>query len=541
MRPLFASAVAGYNARQTTVSAYMSTPNDPIALSLFSSRLTALCHEMGAVLQRSAFSPNIRDRLDYSCAVFDKQGRLCAQAAHIPVHLGSMAWAMKDLIETAAWQPGDMLVLNDPFKGGTHLPDITVVAPVFVGEELAGFVANRAHHADIGSQMPGSMPVSSSLEEEGVVIPPHLLLVAGQRDNDFWQSLMRQMGNPRQSEGDFVAQVSANQTGVARLQALVENDVPAFESQLNAVNEYGARLARASFASISDGDYHFSDVMDGDGCGTENIQLQCIIRVAGADITVDFSGTDAQVKGNINCPMSVTAAGVMYVFRCLLPPETPACAGAFDGIEVTAPAGCLLNATGPAAVAAGNVETSTRVVDLVMGALAKAIPERVAAASHGSMNNVAMGARVGQHQGASRSWDYYETIGGGAGASSVAAGQSARQTHMTNTLNTPVEVLEHNYPLRVTAYAVRRGSGGIGQQKGGDGIVREMQFLEPTSVSLLTERREQAPWGLAGGADGVCGQNSLNTKVLPPKINLDAKPGDVLRVETPGGGGYGSC
>lgn len=496
---------------------------------------------MGAVLQRAAFSPNIRDRLDYSCAVFDVQGRLCAQAAHIPVHLGSMAWAMKDLVNAAEWQAGDMLVLNDPFKGGTHLPDITLVAPVFADGSLAAFVANRAHHADIGSQMPGSMPVSGNLEEEGIVIAPQLLLTAGQRDEPFWQALMAKMGNPRQSEGDFVAQISANQMGVQRLQALVAGSAAAFDEQLEALNAYGARLARASLQTIPDGEYGFSDQMDDDGCGTEAITLKCSIRVSGADIEVDFAGTAAQVQGNINCPLSVAAAGVMYVFRCLLPPETPACAGAFEAIQVTAPVGCLLNASGPAAVAAGNVETSTRVVDVVLGALAQAIPNRIAAASHGSMNNVAMGARLGQHAGVAKSWDYYETIGGGAGASAVAAGQSARQTHMTNTLNTPVEVLEHHYPLRVTEYAVRRGSGGAGANQGGDGIVREMQFLEPASVSLLTERRLQPPWGLNGGGAGQTGINRLNGTVLPPKINLETGVGDVLRLETPGGGGCGSC
>jgi N-methylhydantoinase B len=514
---------------------------DPIALSLFSSRLSALCQEMGAVLQRSAFSPNIRDRLDYSCAVFDPQGRLCAQAAHIPVHLGSMAWAMKDLVAAADWVEGDMLVVNDPFKGGTHLPDITLIAPVFIQGVLVAFVANRAHHADIGSQMPGSMPVSSRLEEEGIVISPHLLLQAGERDEEFWQALMQQMGNRQQSEGDFVAQISANQTGVRRVQALVEGCAGSFAEKLVALNDYGARLAKSSFAAIPDGEYRFSDVMDNDGCGAESIRLQCCIRVSAGSIEVDFASTDQQVAGNINCPLSVTAAGVMYVFRCLLPPETPACAGAFEAIQVSAPVGSLLNATGPAAVAAGNVETSTRVVDVVLGALAQAIPERVAAASHGSMNNVAMGARLGTHNGASKSWDYYETIGGGAGASALTAGQSARQTHMTNTLNTPVEVLEHNYPLRVTEYAVRRNSGGAGANQGGDGIVREMQFLEPASVSLLTERRQQAPWGLAGGYSAKAGSNRLNGEELPPKINLEAKAGDKLRVETPGGGGYGSC
>lgn len=525
----------------------MTNALNPVELSLFSSRLTALCHEMGAVLQRSAFSPNIRDRLDYSCAVFDPQGRLCAQAAHIPVHLGSMAWAMKDLVSAFVWQPGDMLVVNDPFQGGTHLPDITLVAPVFVAGSLIGFVANRAHHADIGSQMPGSMPVSSDLDEEGVVIAPHLLITAGQRDEAFWESLMAKMGNAAQSSGDFSAQISSNQTGVKRLQDLAtgtaagSNKAEVFLSHLDQVNAYAAKLAATYYAAIPNGDYRFDDVLDDDGCGSTNIRLCCHIAVSDESIAVDFAGTDAQVLGNVNCPLSVTAAGVMYVFRCLLPPQTPACAGAFEAISVSAPLGSVLNAAAPAAVAAGNVETSTRVVDVVMGALAKAVPQRMAAASHGSMNNVAMGARTSKQLGASHSWDYYETIGGGAGASAHGPGQSARQTHMTNTLNTPIEVLEHHYPLLMTEYALRKSSGGAGKLPGGDGIVREMKFLEPASVSLLSERRLSRPWGLMGGEAGMAGANCLNGELLPPKINLTVQPGDCLRIETPGGGGHGAC
>lgn len=516
-------------------------PLTAVELSLFSSRLTALCQEMGAVLQRSAFSPNIRDRLDYSCALFDRQGRLSAQAAHIPVHLGSMAWAMKDLVQAVEWQPGDMLVVNDPFQGGTHLPDITLVMPVFVNQELLCFVANRAHHADIGSQMPGSMPVSDSLEEEGVLIPPRLLVAAGKRDEAFWQQLMRQMGNPAQSEGDFVAQISANQIGAKAAEALAQGQVEQFALQLAQVNDYAARLAAKSFQQIPNGVYQFEDVLDNDGCGSELIKLCCELTIENGRCVVDFAGTADQVAGNVNCPLSVTAAGVMYVFRCLLPAETPACAGAFEAIDIKAPLGSVLNAKAPAAVAAGNVETSTRVADVVMGALAQAIPERVAAASHGSMNNLAMGARQAANNGVSANWDYYETMGGGAGASAHNAGLSARQTHMTNTLNTPIEVLEHHYPLRVTEYAVRTGSGGQGQQSGGDGIVREMQFLEPTQLSLLTERRSSAPWGLQGGEPGQVGVNRLNGDVLPAKVNLQVQPGDKLRIETPGGGGYGSC
>jgi len=511
---------------------------DPIALSIFSSRIEAVCDEMGAVLKRTAFSPNIKDRLDYSCAVFDGRGELCAQAAHIPVHLGSMAFAMRDIVNRLEWADGDMVVVNDPYLGGTHLPDVTLISPVMVDGDLLGFVANRAHHADIGATTPGSMPISASLEEEGLLIPPTHLYRRGVLQEPVMTQILAAMQNPRDSRGDFAAQASANHAGVARLMQLIEElGNTAYRDGLAALNDYGERLARASLAAIPDGVYRFRDLMDDDGQGRVDIPIEVAVTVRGGEIEVDFAGSAEQVSGNINCPLSVAAAGVYYVFRCLMPEQTPACAGSFRPISLRAPEGCLLNARRPAAVAAGNVETSTRVVDVVMGALAPALPERIPAASHGSMNNLAMGA-TGDPAGLG-GWSYYETIGGGMGAGALGGGLDALQTHMTNTLNTPVESLEMHYPLRIDRYAIRRGSGGRGRHPGGNGIIRQYTFLAPTTVTLLTERRRHTPWGLAGGGAGQAGRNLFRDRELAAKTTVQAEAGDSLSVETPGGGGWG--
>jgi N-methylhydantoinase B len=510
---------------------------DTIQLSIFSSRIAAVCDEMGAVLQRAALSPNIKDRLDFSCAVFDADGQLCAQAAHIPVHLGSMAYAMAGIVGQMAWHQGDVVIVNDPFLGGTHLPDVTLIAPVFIDDELIDFVTNRAHHADIGASTPGSMPISSCLDEEGLVIPPSYLIRAGVIDDAFLNSIVKATGNAEQSHGDFSAQLSANHIGVQRVAGLVRSmggDV--FRENLQQLNDYAECLAYSAVQKIPDGCYEYADVMDDDGLGNEDIKINVMITVAAGRVTVDFAGTAEQVKGNINCPLSVAAAAVYYVFRCLMPEQTPACAGSFRAIEIIAPEGCLVNAKRPAAVVAGNVETSTRIVDVVMGALAQAIPEQIPAASHGSMNNVAMGSRHGDHV-----WDYYETIGGGMGAGPVGGGLDALQTHMTNTLNTPIESLEMHYPLRVHRYQIRRGSGGKGQFSGGDGLIREFEFLDATTVTLLTERRRHQPKGLNGGEGGKVGINRLDGQVLPPKQVFEARPGQRLSIETPGGGGWGKA
>ncbi len=508
---------------------------DAIELSIFSSRIAAICDEMGAVLQRASFSPNIKDRLDFSCAIFDAEGELCAQAAHIPVHLGSMAYALKGVIDLVNWSAGDMLIFNDPYLGGTHLPDVTVVAPVYSQNKLVGYVANRAHHADIGGSAPGSMPISRELSEEGMIIPPSFLIKHGKLDQSFFDSILKNIANISQGQGDFSAQISANLLGVERLVELVNNSgLTMFKKSINALNDYAERLAQTALTEIPDGDYYFSDVMDDDGCGHRDIIIQAHISVIDHYINVDFTGTANQVSGNINCPLSVAAAAVYYVFRCLMPPQTPACAGSFRSIKLSAPEGCLLNANRPAAVAAGNVETSTRVVDVIMGALAQAIPERLSAASQGSMNNIAMGART-----SSKNWDYYETMGGGMGAHRRGDGLSAVQTHMTNTLNTPVESLEIHYPLRITRYEIREKSGGPGEHFGGNGLIREFEFLDDAQVTLLTERRSHAAWGINGGENGLKGENWYDGEKMVSKTNFHVQAGKKLTIKTPGGGGYG--
>ncbi|MDX1518696.1 MAG: hydantoinase B/oxoprolinase family protein [Gammaproteobacteria bacterium] len=504
-----------------------------IELSLFVSRMQSVCDEMGAALQHTAFSPNIRDRLDFSCAVFDEDGNLCAQAAHIPVHLGSMAYAMQSIVSEIEWQPGDCVILNDPFLGGTHLPDVTFISPVFVDNDLHGFVANRAHHANIGATTPGSMPVARTLEEEGLVIQPVHLCRKNRIVEDVWSRIMNALKRSSVAEADFNAQLSANRTGVLRLLDLIRTmRSPQYRQALSGLNDYAERMAASGLGDIPRGSYRFSDLMDDDGQDQNDIPICVTIDISDRFVTVDFNGTAAQVSGNINCPLSVTAAAVYYCFFCLMPEDTPPCAGAFRSIRIRAAKGSLVNASAPAAVAAGNVETSTRIVDVILGALAQAIPERIPAASQGTMNNVAMG---------SASWDYYETLAGGMGAGKHGGGLNVVQTHMTNTSNTPIEILEMHYPIRINRYQLRPDSGGVGTHRGGLGLVREYHFLADTSVSLITERRRHSPWGLAGGGPAASGINLLNGKALPGKITFRVNAGDVLAVATPGGGGWGVC
>lgn len=515
---------------------------DAIELSLFHNRAQAVCDEMGVCLKRAAFSPNIKDRLDFSCALFDAEGKLFSQASHIPVHLGSMAFAMGDVVSGLDWQPGDMVIFNDPYLGGTHLPDVTLIAPCFLEGAVVAFVVNRAHHANIGGTSPGSMPISRRLEEEGLVIPPMVLERDGKLVPETLELLsgLYDDGDDRPPEEqpalyDFFAQMSANRIGLARLKRVISLHGPEqYREGIRALNQYAGSIAGQALARIPSGRYEFEDFLDDDGLGHRDIRIRVRIDVSAASITVDFTGTSEQVEGNVNCPMSVTAAAVYYVFRCLMPAHTPTAQGAFDTIALEAPAGCLVNARRPAAVAAGNVETSMRIVDVVCGALVTAMPERFAAASQGTMNNIAMGSRDGD------AWDYYETVGGGTGAHARGKGLSGVHSHMTNTLNTPVESLEGHYPLRVLRYELRRGSGGAGRFRGGDGLVREFEFLRPTEVTLLTERRTSQPWGLHGGASGAAGENRLNGKLIAAKTTFRAKAGDVLTVMTPGGGGYGT-
>ena len=502
-----------------------------IELALFTSRIQSICGEMGAILRYSAFSPNIRDRLDFSCAIFDASGELCAQAAHIPVHLGSMAYAMRDIVNRFTWQDGDVLILNDPYLGGTHLPDITLLAPVFCGDQLLAFAANRAHHADVGASTPGSMPLAQSIHEEGILIPPGLLCQNHQLNDAPVAHLYRQVHNPDITRADLSAQLSSVRKGIALVWNLIqETGTSHFLALLAALNEYAQRLALTGIRAIPAGSYTYKDVMDDDGLGNTDIPIAVTIQITSDQVIVDFAGTADQVQGNINCPLSVTAAAVYYCFYCLMPAQTPACAGSFRPLHLQAPAGSLVNAAAPAAVAAGNVETSTRIVDVILGALAAAIPDRIPAASHGSMNNIAMGTSA---------WDYYETLAGGMGAGPVGPGMHAVQTHMTNTLNTPIEILEMYYPLRIRQYGIRRHSGGAGRHCGGNGLIREYEFLADSTVTLLSERRRHAPWGLQGGAPGKPGCNTLNQRSLPGKFTINVKTGDIMKTETPGGGGWG--
>ena len=520
---------------------------DALALSLFNSRLAAVCDEAGARLQNAAFSPNIRERLDYSCAVFDETGRLAAQAAHIPVHLGSMAFALRDIVNQFEWNDGDMLIFNAPWLGGTHLPDITVVAPIFVQGQLIGFIANRAHHADIGAKTPGSMPLSGSLEEEGILIEPQWLVRDHKIDWDLINRFVSHSCNPNSERGDYAAQISSCRLGCKHLAELVEPiGIDGWRNAVEETNAYAARLANQYFSDIPEGVWSFSDVMDGDGLGASDCLIKVSLTVSKDDagqvkILADFAGSAAPVNGNINCPLAVTVSAVYYVFRCLLPEYTPSCDGTFASITINAP-DSFVNAPAGVAVAGGNVETSSRIVDCVIGALATASPQFQIAASQGTMNNLAMGATAEQIKGTPfKPWSYYETMGGGMGASEHNHGLSAIQSHMTNTRNTSAEEIELHYPLRLRAHAVRKDSGGDGKHLGGSGLIRRYEFLSPTTVTLLTERRKYAPWGVNGGKDGATGQNELNGKTLSGKERLDVDNGDTLTVSTPGGGGWGKA
>ena len=500
---------------------------DPIGLQVLAGRLKAICDEMGAVLIRSAHSPNIKERRDCSTALFDPDGELVMQAEHIPVHLGSMpdaVAAIRDETQVA----GRSWILNDPYAGGTHLPDITLITPVIVdGGERAGFVASRAHHADVGGATPASMPAySRRLDEEGVVIPPRSLARLDDLDD-----LLAQMRNPRQRRADLRAQLAANETGHARLLELMA-DQPARQRILAGmaeILEYAERRTRARLGELPDGRWAATDVLEGGEDGTVDVDLRVTATIAGEELELDFSGSAGQVDGNLNCPLPVTRSAALFAVRVLLDPDAPASAGAHRPVRVIVPAGSVLNARPPAAVAAGNVETSSRVADLVLVALGEAAGGP--AQGQGTMNNVTL---------ASDAFTYYETIGGGQGACANADGPDAVHVAMSNTLNTPVEALETELPLRVRELAVRRGSGGEGAHHGGDGIVREVEALEPMRFTLLTERRRHAPRGRDGGADGRPGRNLLNGEPLPSKAAGGLNPGDRLRIETPGGGGLGA-
>jgi N-methylhydantoinase B len=498
---------------------------DPIALQVMIGGLRAACEEMGAALIRSAYSANIKERHDCSTAIFDASGELVMQAEHIPVHLGSMPDAVAAVIDLEQ-EAGGSWILNDPYRGGTHLPDITLISPVFAEGELIGFAACRAHHADVGGVTPGSMPANSTrLDEEGVVIPPTRV------STDVLRDLTARMRFPAQRLADLRAQEAANRVGALRLGELAErHGSDHLAAAMEEILAYAERRTRNALASLPDGTYAAEDLLELDAGGVErDVRLRVEATIAGEELALDFGGSDPEVSGNLNCPLSVTKSAAFFAVRALTDPDAPPCAGAYRPITVSAPAGCLLNARFPAAVAAGNVETSSRVADLVIAALGGARP--VQAQGQGTMNNLTL---------ANDEFTYYETLGGGQGACPGADGPSAIHVAMSNTLNTPVEALESEFPLRVRELSVRRDSGGAGKHRGGDGIVRELEALAPMRFSLISERRRHRPRGRGGGEDGAPGRNLHNGEPLPGKSEGDLAPGDTLRIETPGGGGLGS-
>ena len=524
---------------------------DAAELEIFKNLFHSVAEEMGAALRRSAFSPNIKERRDYSCSVFDGGGRVVAMGDHMPVHLGSMPMSVAAALEALEIEPGDIAMLNDPYAGGTHLPDITLVMPVVPPHSAAGlarhkprpvfFVANRAHHSDIGGVQPASMGLSEDIYQEGLRIPPVMLVRGGAVQQDVLAVLLANVRTPAEREGDLMAQVAACRLGERRLLELLEAyGVPKIHFYLEALQSYSARLMREGLLRIPDGTYAAEDFLDDDGFSSDPVPLRVSIRIRRGRAWVDFAGSAPARRGSVNAVLAITTSAVFYVFRCLLGEDVPACAGLMAPIEVRAPAGSVVNAKLPAAVAAGNVETSQRIVDVLLRALAKALPYRIPAASSGTMNNLSFGGIDPRTGGP---FAYYETIGGGMGARPTANGLSGVHTHMTNSLNTPIEALETAYPVRVRRYSLRHGSGGAGQFRGGDGIIREIEFLTDVRGSILSERRRFQPYGLAGGKPGKAGRNELilpsRVLKLSSKAVFNAPRGTILRIATPGGGGWG--
>jgi N-methylhydantoinase B len=547
---------------------------DPITLELYRHRFSGIAEEMGITLRRTSYSPNIKERLDFSCALFDATGRLVAQAAHIPVHLGAMPASVQAALDTfPTWVPGDVVLLNDPYEGGSHLPDITMISPVFIdkvtgwqGDKVIDsdrpaqstsqpvtepaprpsfFVASRAHHADVGGMSPGSLPLSTELYQEGIIIPPVKLYEAGQVNEGLLRLILRNVRTPDERRGDLAAQRAAHAVGERRLAELIRehgaDEVIAYAAHLLA---YSERLTRAAIAQWPRGAFTFEDVIElVEGTRSTPVPIRVTALIEEETVTFDFTGTAPAIQSSLNAVESVTRSACYYVVRCLVGEamgEIPVNSGCFAPVKIVAPAGCLVNALPPAAVAGGNVETSQRITDTVIGALAQAMPDRLPAAGQGTMNNVTMGGKTLEGQ----PWAYYETIGGGMGAAPSGDGLSGAHVHMSNTLNTPVEALEISYPLRLVRYGLRRASGGDGLHRGGEGIVREYELLVPATVTMLSERRSVPPWGLAGGSPGAPGRNTLihrdgREEELPSKFTRWFAAGERLRIETPGGGGWG--
>jgi N-methylhydantoinase B len=512
-----------------------------LELTIFANLFAAVAEEMGIVLRKSAFSANIKERQDYSCAVFTPAGELLAQAAHIPVHLGALPATLARVLPQFPLEPGDVLMLNDPYWGGTHLPDLTVLSAVYVDRSPAFYLAARAHHADVGGNHPGSMALARDLRQEGVIIPPTYLFRGGVRQEEVWQSLLAKMRVPAEREGDLAAQLAALNRGETRLLKLIQRHGSQRLAALSqALLDYSESAMRALLTHLPDGTYEFTDYLDDDGWGNEDLAVSLALTITGDLAVLDFSRSAPQTTGGVNTVPPVVEAACYYVFLCLLEDDYPINQGCFRPLKVITRKGSLLDPHFPAPVAAGNVETSQRLVDVILGALAQALPGRIPAASQGTMNNLAFG---GRHPDTGQEFTYYETMGGGTGGHPGGPGLSGIHSHMTNTRNTPVEVLEQDYPVLVERYAFRVGSGGAGRHPGGLGLRRDFRFLTEVQVSLLSDRRRRQPYGLAGGEPGASGENLLlhsdKEVSLPGKINLTLPPGSCLSIRTPGGGGWG--
>ncbi len=516
---------------------------NPINLEIFNNLFSTICEEMGVVLCKSSFSTNIKERKDFSCALFDGRGEMVAQAEHLPVHLASMSMSVEEAIKAVAMSDGDAVILNDPFQGGTHLPDITVVTPFFYkgSKKPVFYVANRAHHSDVGGMSPGSMCNATEIYQEGIRIPPVRIARGGIINREIMNIITSNVRTPEEREWDIIAQISANTIGKQRLSEMCEkygkSEVVKYSLELQ---DYSARVMKSVIRKIPDGEYSFSDYLDDDGVAEKRVRIKACVTIKGSSVCVDFSGSSNQVDGCVNAVYAVTVSCVFYVFRCLVESDIPSNSGCMRSISIIAPEGSVVNAKAPGAVSGGNVETSQRIVDVVFGALSKAIYGKIPAASSGTMNNIAIG---GYDKLNDRDFTYYETIAGGMGARGNSDGLNAIHTHMTNTLNTPVETLEHNYPFRIRQYKIRPQSGGIGKHKGGHGIIRDYEFSQPATVSILSDRRKHAPYGLKGGKKGQVGQNTLISKGrkhrLPSKTTIKVNRGDIISIHTPGGGGYG--
>ena len=524
---------------------------DAVSLEIFRSSLTAIAEEMGAVLTRTSYSPNIKERRDFSCAIYDADARMIAQGAHMPVHLGSMPDSVAAAVEVfGKLDEGDVVALNDPFLGGTHLPDITAVSPMYVELDnekvFIGYAANRAHHSDVGGMSAGSMPKATELYQEGIIIPPTKLYEAGKPNEGVLGLIYRNVRTPGERRGDLNAQVATNRTANKRLQELVLRwGLETVQAHVDELIAYTERLTRSALEEVPDGEYEFEDFLDSDGVTDDVVPIRVKLTVQGSNLTVDFTGSSPQVRGNVNTVAAVAKSATYYVVRCLMPEDAPTNHGTFAPVEVVAPEGTVVNAQAPAAVAQGNVETSQRITDVVFGALAKALPGRIPAASQGTMNNVTAGGvdSRGVNSRTNQAFAYYETMGGGMGARPHMDGLSGVHTHMSNTLNTPIEAFEYAYPMRVTAYRLRSDSGGKGEARGGDGLERELTFEVPTDVTILSERRKRSPYGLQGGQEGSRGENRLyqrgEEEILEGKVTFRAEPGDRLVIASPGGGGWG--